>query len=366
MLEAYRQALEDADEALPSAVRLADSALLCDPDTLAELADIEPTQARVLLFSFEEAGLVRRGVDCTLDATVMLNQTPETILSGIADVSERQMIVALFDAIGAAQDRQARYQAAPVYRQTGLDPRRIDPLLVRLAGQDLLLYRSYSRGVTLTMQAGVADRANLQAIEQRFAARYERFEERLQKILEYIHLRAGQSRCRSAYLVNYLTGENTAIPCGKCDLCSPTDENLPWRTDLFIAAEPLRSDPRLVILGVVKDHNYIFGKWTIEKMVLGVPQTTFQGKEQKLSPMARASDHYGELEGSGVKPDHVRRALEGLIEAGYLQIAERALYTGGTYSAVKITQKGRDALAGGIDLPALQESGRNWHERSGR
>jgi hypothetical protein len=357
VLEAYRQALEDADEALPSAVRLADGALLCDPDTLADLADVERTQARVLLFSFEEAGLVQRGVDCTLEATVMLNQTPETILASITDASERQMIAALFDAIHAAQDRQATYQAVSVYRETGLDPRRVDPLLVRLAGRDLLLYRSYSRGVTLTMEAGVADRTNLQAIEQRFAARYERFEERLQKMLEYIHLRSGQSRCRSAYLVNYLTGETSAMPCGKCDLCSPTSENLPWRPDLFIAAEPLRIDPRMVILGAVKDHNNIFGKWTIEKMVLGIPQTTFQGKERKLSPSARASDHYGELEGSGVKPDHVKRALDGLIQVGYLQIVERSFSTGGTYAAVKITQKGRDALAGGIDLPALQESG---------
>ena len=268
------------------------------------------------------------------------------------------MIASLFEVIGAAQDKQATYQAAAVYRQTELDPRSIDPLLVRLAERDLLLYRSYSRGVTLKMEAGLAKRTTLQAIEQRFAARYERFEERLQKMLEYIHLRRGQNRCRSAYLVNYLTGETTAPPCGKCDLCSPTSEHLPWRPDLVVAAEPLRIDPRLVILGAVKDHNNIFGKWTFEKMVLGTPQTNFQGKERTLSKMARASDHYGELEGTGVKIDHVRRALDALIEAGYLQLVERDFRgSNDTYQAVKITQKGRDALAGGIDLPVLQESG---------
>src|SRR6266851_1992134 len=357
VLAAYREALLNADTALPSAVCLADGALLCNPDALADLADIERTQARVLLFSFEEARLVQRGVDCTLEATVMLNRTPGEILSSITDTSERLMVAALFDATGAALDRQVTYQAATVYKAIGLDPRRVDPLLVRLAERDLLLYRSYSRGVTLKIEAGLVGRANLQAIEQRFAARYERFEERLQKMLDYIHLRSGQSHCRSAYLVNYLTGEDTATPCGKCDLCSPTSEHLPWRPDLVFAAEPLRVDPRLVILGAVKDHNNIFGKWTIEKMVLGIPQTTFQGQTRKLSPMARASDHYGELEGSGVNSDHVRRALDGLIEAGYLQLAERPLRTGGTYSAVKMTQKGRDALAGGVDLPALQESG---------
>jgi ATP-dependent DNA helicase RecQ len=357
VLEAYRQALQDTDQALPSAVRLADGALLCDPDALADLADIERTQARVLLFSFEEAGLVQRGVDCTLEATVMLNRAPGDILSSITDTSERHMVATLFGAIGAALDRQVTYQAATVYKATGLDPRRVDPLLVRLAERDLLLYRSYSRGVTLKTEAGLAGRANLQAIEQRFAAHYERFEERLQKMLDYIHLQRGQGRCRSAYLVNYLTGDTTATPCGKCDLCSPTSEHLPWRPDLVVAAEPLHVDPRLVLLGAVKDHNNIFGQRTIEKMVLGIPQTTFQGQTRKLSPMARASDHYGELEGSGVNSDHVRRSLDALIEAGYLQLVERPLRTGGTYSAVKMMQKGRDALAGGVDLPALQESG---------
>src|SRR5207249_3732596 len=92
VLEAYRQALQYADQELPSAVRLDDGTLLCDPDALAE---IERTQARVLLFAFEEAGLVQRGADCTLEATVMLNQTPDTILSSISnimDASERQTL----------------------------------------------------------------------------------------------------------------------------------------------------------------------------------------------------------------------------------------------------------------------------------
>ncbi len=227
---------------------------------------------------------------------------------------------------------------------------------MRLAERDLLLYRSYSRGVTLRTGPELAKGANLHAIEQGFAARYGRFEERLQKMLDYIHLRSGQNRCRSAYLVNYLTGENSATPCGKCDLCSPTSEHLPWRPDLVIAAEPLRIDPRMTILGAVKDHNNFFGKWSIEKIVLGIPQTIFEGKPRKLSPTALASDHFGELEGSGVKADQVRRALDALIERGYLQLVERPLRGGGTYLAVTITQKGRDALAGGIDLPALQES----------
>ena len=69
---------------------------------------------------------MQRGVDCTLEATIILNRTPEAILSSIADPGERQMARTLFDAIGAAQDQQATYQATSVYRQTraGSTPRR--------------------------------------------------------------------------------------------------------------------------------------------------------------------------------------------------------------------------------------------------
>ena len=357
VLEAYRQALLSADEVLPAAVRLADGSLLCNPDALAELAGIEPTQARVLLFSFEEAGLVQRGEDCTLEATILLNQSLETILHSLEDEAEREAVVRLFSAIGAKLDKQANYHAARVYRETKFDPRMIDPLLTRLAERDLLLYRPYSRGMTLRFEEALSEETNLVAIEQRFADRYQRFEERLQKMLDYIHLSRGQNHCRSAYMVNYLTGATNATPCGKCDLCSPTSENLPWRPDLFVAAEPLKIDPRLVILGAVKDHNNIFGRWTIEKMVLGTPQTIYQGKVRKLSLTARSSDHFGELEGTGIKEDHVRRSLDALIEGGYLEAVERPLWNrDGTYEAVKITQKGRDALAGGIDLPALQDT----------
>ena len=105
----------------------------------------------------------------------MLNKTPGEILAsltdiaGIIDINERHLTSTLFEAIGAALDRQATYHAAAVYRETRLDPRSIDPLLVRLAEHDLLLYRAYSRGVTLKVGEELSDKTNLNAIEQRFA-----------------------------------------------------------------------------------------------------------------------------------------------------------------------------------------------------
>lgn len=357
VLRAYQQALLTLDNEIASAFQLDDGTVLCDPDTLANLARIEPTQARVLLFSFEEAGLVRRGPDCTLEATILLNQSVPEVLDALPDAKERSLAARLFDTLGAAQDRQVFYRAAQVYEQTGIDPRVVDPLLVRLAERDLLLYRSYSRGITLTLDAQLSDAAYLQAIEQGFAGRYQRFEERLQAMLDYIKLRPGQNRCRSAALINYLTGHDDAPLCGKCNLCSPSNEHLPWDPGTRLYGEPLPVDVRLATLGAVRDHNGYFASRTIEKMLLGIPQTNLKGGQvYPLSPAARASDHFGELDGMGIKADRVQRTIEVLIEGGYLQLSERTIRAKGiTYTAISITQRGRDALAGGVELPAFRE-----------
>jgi hypothetical protein len=79
-VRAFARALEPAEG--PGAVRLADGALVCEPDRLAREADLAPTLARVLLFAFEEAGLAERGPDCTLEATVLFNQAPERSCPG--------------------------------------------------------------------------------------------------------------------------------------------------------------------------------------------------------------------------------------------------------------------------------------------
>ncbi|HLI91917.1 MAG TPA: RecQ family ATP-dependent DNA helicase [Ktedonobacteraceae bacterium] len=357
VLRRYQEALLSVDEEGLSAVHLADGTLLCDPDALADLARVEPTQARVLLFSFEEAGLVERGPDCTLEATILLNYPIAEAVAALQDPTERRLAETLLRSLGAEPDRQVSYRAAQVYEQTGIDPRTVDPILVKLAERETLLYRVYQRGVTLRLHPNLSDATYLQRIEQGFASRYQRFEERLTAMIDYMKLRPGNRHCRSAALINYLTGRDDAPLCGKCDLCSPTNEHLPWDPGVRLYGEPLAIDIRLAVLGAVRDHNGIFAPKTIEKMLLGIPQTNYQGQVFRLSPAARASDHFGELEGTGARPERVGRTIEALVEGGYLQLVERTIPAKGvTYPAVAITQRGRDALAGGVPLPEFPET----------
>lgn len=349
----FADAVRNVADTGTGAIRLPDGAVLCVPEEIARLAgDLEPTQARVLLFAFEEAGLVRRGPDCTTEATVLLNRAQDDILAALEDPADRQRAATLFQVMGATIDRQVTYQAGEVSRRGGLDPREADPLLTRLAAQEWLIYRPYARGITLSATPALSDPDRVRSIEGRFAERYQLFENRLLAMLEYVQLRPGQGRCRSAHLVNYLTGRSDTPRCGKCDLCSPTSESLPWDPGVRLYGEPLAVDIRLSILGAVRDHNGWFGRWTVERMLLGIPQTNFQGNVQRLSPSALASDHFGELQGAGASPERVRRTMDALIEGGFLQLQERQHRASlNVYQAISITQRGRDALAGGVELP---------------
>lgn len=357
ILDDYCRALLDVPAALETTALLPDGSLLCNPEDIARLARVEPTQARVLLYSFEEASLVQRGPDCTLEATVLLNEEPASILDKVPDDAGRALAAALFAHTGASSERQVAYRATEFSRASGADPRAVDPLLSLLAEQELLLYRPYLRGMTLTPSAALGMDADLTAIEDRFANRYRRFEARLQAMLEYIRLQPGQGRCRSAYLVNYLTGRDDAPPCGRCDLCSPTSQGLPWDPSVRLYSEPLRVDPYLSLLAAVRDHDGFFGRWTIEKMLLGIPRTIFNGQHRDLAPTARASDYFGALEGSGIDGERLRSALDALIEGNYLRLIERTnTRVGTTYTAVSITRKGCDALAGGAPLPKREDT----------
>ena len=133
---------------------------------------------------------------------------------------------------------------------------------------------------------------------------------------------------------------------------------------LFLAAAGCASprDPINRVQPNYVDKQQFAGEWyyqrTVVDMLLGVPQRNFQGRALRLAATAHASDHFGELEGTGANDERLRRTLRALVEGGFLGYSERQRPgDGGTYNAVTITARGRDALAGGVELPEFHEPG---------
>jgi hypothetical protein len=116
---------------------------------------------------------------------------------------------------------------------------------------------------------------------------------------------------------------------------------------------PLAVDVRLAVLVAVRDHNGLFSKGTVVKMLLGIPQTSKDGRTFPLAKTARVSDHFGELAATPADSATIARTIDLLLSGGYLSLVQRAFSGSQPYEAITITALGRDALAGGTDLPEL-------------
>ena len=193
VLDTYRQALLSADEVLPrsyASLMVPCSAILIYSLILPvskqhRLACCSSLLKRQGLFSAAQTAHLKR-LCCSISRW-------KRSWHRSAKRSRARSSVLLFTTIGARLDKQATYHAARVYRETGLDPRMIDPLLTRLGERDLLLYRPYSRGMTLKIGGSISGPDESHCHRARFADRYERFEERLQKMLDYIHLQEART-----------------------------------------------------------------------------------------------------------------------------------------------------------------------------
>jgi hypothetical protein len=187
-------------------------------------------------------------------------------------------------------------------------------------------------------------------------------------MLDYIHQPG--NHCRRAFIENYLSGFEDAIPCGKCDQCAPSYP-LPWNDRIVEANIRNRpSDPRenrvdsaILVLEAIRDHNGYFGPNTCVKMLLGEAFGQRRGGiKYSLPPTARNSEHFGALKNYGIKEAHLREMIQRLITSDYLtQVARsrrgrnsEALTTEDGYQALSLTELGRDALAGETSLDLAQ------------
>lgn len=342
------------------AVVLSDGARLCSISALAEDAELDEAQSRVLLHSFEEAGLIERGEDCTLEATILPLEERTAIVGSIAAGRQRDLASLLFDHLGAQREREVLYNAPRFVEEAGGEPREVDALLNELSARDQILFRAYSRGLTARITPALSEPGALDAIEKRFAEQDAQFEARLGEMLGFINLRGAGSHCRSAHLINYLTGGSAATRCGQCDLCAPSSTDLPWDAAALLPSPTTKPDVKMAILAALLDHSEQFGRGTIERMLLGTPQTTFGGVVRPIAKGALRSDHFGALDGTSpaIKPKEVSDAFDALWRGGCIATTTKAL-TQGQFEAVHLTAKGSDTLAGAAPLPGDESSSTN-------
>ena len=232
------------------------------------------------------------------------------------------------------------------------------------------IFRPYTRGITIRLHSqSLPEReATSHQFSTYYYARYERFEERLQAMLDYIY--QPQGHCRRVFIENYLSGRSDITPCGMCDHCAP---NYPvaWNEQLVEANIQRQSPDRqayhidvaMVILEALRDHNNCFSQNTFIKMLLGEGYGQKRdGTKYMLNPAARNSEHFGELKHQRVNEKHLRDTIQHLVESGSIALEMRMRAGRDTsrtseddrYIVLTLTSLGRDVLAGETNLHVAQ------------
>lgn len=344
MLQEFAETLQELSQ---QGVRLGDGSFVTSFDEINETTGLEPTMVRALLHHFEQAGLIERGEDVTLEATILLNYEPDEILSRYLSDPDRAVIASLFSQIAARYGNRLHYRAIDFSRSLGGDPRLADRILNTVASADALLYRPFDRGLTIRVTGDISDQRLLQQVASRYHTQYQAFSERLRRMIEYAGLSGGNA-CRGSFIIEHLSGEPAEERCGICDLCSP-NYPIPWDATVTITAEPVQVDPAMAVLEAVRDHNGWFGASTLQKMLLGEAQGIAGGQRYMISPSARNSDHWEALKGKCDR-DGLQRVFDYLSEHGFIATQSKARRDGGMYEAVVLTNLGRDVLAGQREL----------------
>lgn len=321
---------------------LADGMMLTSFSELAREAELDFTIVRVLVYAFEQAGLIARGDDVTLEASVLLNHTPDEIHAHISSADDRALTAQLFVHLNPIAGNRLRYNALAFVQEQNGDPRAADRLFNQLAADEQLLYRPFDRGLLFRIVGDLDDAQTLTRVAARFTDQFRQFNVRLQKMIDYAGLASPQ--CRSTFLVEHLSGGVSAPHCGKCDLCAP-NYPLPYDPTVTFAAEPVRADAAMAILEAARDHNGWLSENTFLKMLLGEAYGGTGANRYQLTPAARNSEQFGVLRGQ-ITRDQLAVVLGRLQDRTLITIVNRTRREGGSYQAIGLTDRGRQVLAG--------------------
>ncbi len=350
-LEEVAQRLLNGD--IEGAIRSKDGTIFTSFERIADELAIEEAKLRVIVHALEHGQIIERGPDFTLEATVLLNNAIDRIAPTV-EPGERQVLELLAKELGLAQDVRGHYRALPFVAATGTTPFAVDALLHRLAMTGDLIFRAFARGSSFRRGAKATSGDAAESAASSFKERFHQFASRLEDMVRFCELGAESGRCRSAFLVDYLTGGGESARCGKCDLCAP-DHPVPWTTAAVAAPEPLEIEPTMAVLEAVRDHDAQYGAGTLKKMLLGEAFGMRDGQRYELSAYARNSEHFGVLRGT-FKRERLQEYFDRLIGGGYLQVIERQRSAdGGKYSAVRLAARGRDVLRGAEPIPGNEK-----------
>ena len=337
--------------------------ILVHPEDLAAESGVDQERLDVALHLLEQLGFVRRSVNFTVKANLLLNRSSGWLQEHLPP-DEASLLTLLERSFGVSDKRGVQLDLLRTAQILTLDPLTIDRLLTGLSSRGWAVYRPWDRGYVLEPMENLKSDAEPHLRDSDVHRLRQSLRGNLKRMVHYAE-QLGAGECRRRFILRYF-GETLETPppiC--CDLCNP-DIPLPWRE---VPAEELRDlswgvDPPYIALRAVDWNESLladertspYSETTLVRILCG---NAFGAVERETDPVIRlrrmkrleASPFYGALQGIRGGERAVRDILARLQAEGYtrLEHVRFVVPDQGTviYQAPVLQDKGRRQIRSG-------------------
>ena len=330
--------------------RQAGDTLYLGDDDLAEALPFEEQATRIAMHILEREGYIRRGYDFAAGCAIKIFESVTDVLAKVEPPERRDRLAALIEALKMPDYGEKRgVNLAKLCRQIDLNPEEVELFLIELNRAELLSFRSWERGYTLTKQPRMTETPRLTLDRLALLSQVENARAKLNRMIrDYLETRA----CRRVAILSYFGEQPPYQHCHKCDSCGLPEE-VPWSQTFDMDLPDLFTThhPGYVAIEAAAHFQGQYGRTKVIGTLVGQSYSPF---DKKALPRGLTDSEYFKAL-RGFKFEQVRD-FYGLLEAqGYVTKVYKEI-GGQKLPMIGVTEQGVAALESG-DLNRLPTIG---------
>jgi ATP-dependent DNA helicase RecQ len=317
-----------------------------DPQAACDQFAIDELALRRAIYLLEQAGLIERGPDVTVRASLTLLGAWDDVL-WLAPEHTKDVLEQLRQALPMLGYERQEITLADLANETNSSTIEIEMTLIDFAVAGGCLYRPWEKGYQIRRIAA-AD-VPLPSIGLETVAAQE---QKLERMRAFVQDRA----CRWQALRRYF-GEDAGRPCGTCDRCNP-EQRYPWSATIERDVPDVSDILSLgsTLLEIVDwnerraaERRGRFGTLTLLRILRGDQYALMHRRppgaaaEARLAAL-RSCPYWGVCRTLRRSEAELQAALDRLLRETYLEQIETIHAEGTTYTTLRLTERGHQTL----------------------
>jgi ATP-dependent DNA helicase RecQ len=310
-------------------------------DDLAEALPFDEQALRIGMHILEREGYIRRGYDFAAGCAIKIFEPVADVLAKVEPAERRDRLAALIAALKLPDYGEKRgVNLAKLCRQIDLNPEEAELFLIELNRAEVLSFRSWERGYTVTKRPRMAATPQLALDRPALLSQVQNARARLDRMIrDYLET----PDCRRVAILTYFGEQPPYEKCHKCDRCGLPEE-VPWSQTFDVDLPDLYTvyHPGYVAIEAAAHFQGQYGRTKVIYTLIG---QSFSPFDKKALPRGLTDSEYFKAL-RGYKYEQVRD-FYGLLEGqGYVTKVYKEI-SGKQLPLIGVTEKGLHALENG-------------------